>query len=37
MAKLNEEQKMVFDDLSMPEKIAIMIIQMGEDAASLIF
>ena len=37
MPKLNEEQKMLYDDLSMPEKIAIMIIQMGEDAASLIF
>ena len=37
MAKLSEDQKMVYDDLSMPEKIAILIIQLGEDAAALLF
>lgn len=37
MPKLTEQQKMVYDDLSMPEKIAILLIQLGEDATSLIF
>lgn len=37
MPKLNDNQKMMYDDLSMPEKIAILIIQLGEDAASLLF
>ena len=25
--KLNEQQKMIYDDLSMPEKVAILLIQ----------
>ena len=37
MAKLSEDQKMMYDDLSLPEKIAILIIQLGEDGASLLF
>ena len=35
--KLNEQQKMVYDDLSMPEKIAILLIQLGEDVTTLLF
>ncbi|MBE2984156.1 flagellar motor switch protein FliG [Campylobacter sp. RM9344] len=35
--KLTEQQKMIYDDLSMPEKIAIFLIQLGEEATSLIF
>ena len=37
MAKLSEDQKMMYDDLSLPEKIAILVIQLGEDGASLLF
>ncbi|AGZ81161.1 flagellar motor switch protein FliG [Campylobacter fetus] len=37
MTKLNEQQKMIYDDLSMPEKVAILLIQLGEDATTLIF
>lgn len=37
MTKLNEQQKMIYDDLSMPEKVAIFLIQLGEDATTLIF
>ena len=37
MAKLSEDPKMLYDDLSLPEKIAILIIQLGEDWASLLF
>ena len=35
--KLTDKQKMIYDDLSMPEKIAILLIQLGEEATSLIF
>ncbi|ARR02843.1 MULTISPECIES: flagellar motor switch protein FliG [Campylobacter] len=35
--RLNEEQKMVYDDLSMAEKIAILLIQLGEDATTMLF
>ncbi|WP_295146214.1 flagellar motor switch protein FliG [uncultured Campylobacter sp.] len=35
--KLTEQQKVVYEDLSMPEKIAILLIQLGEEATSLIF
>ncbi|MBR8461815.1 flagellar motor switch protein FliG [Campylobacter sp. faydin G-24] len=35
--KLTEQQKIIYDDLSMPEKIAILLIQLGEEATSLIF
>lgn len=37
MIKLSEEQKMVYDDLSMPEKVAIFLIQLGEDATTSVF
>lgn len=35
--KLNEQQKMFFDDLSMPEKVAILMIQLGEDLTTILF
>ena len=35
--KLNEQQKMTYDDLSMPEKVAILLIQLGEDSTTLLF
>ena len=35
--KLTEEQKMIYDDLSMAEKIAILLIQLGEDITTLLF
>ena len=35
--KLNEQQKMIYDDLSMPEKVAILLIQLGEDVTTLLF
>ncbi len=37
MTKLNKQQKMIYDDLSMPEKVAILLIQLGEDATTLVF
>ena len=37
MIKLSEEQKMVYDDLSMAEKIAILLIQLGEDITTSLF
>lgn len=37
MVNLNEQQKMVYDDLSMPEKVALLLIQLGEDATSILF
>lgn len=37
MIKLSEEQKMTYDDLSMPEKIAILLIQLGEDISTALF
>ncbi len=37
MIKLSEEQKMLYDDLSMPEKVAIFLIQLGEDATTSVF
>ena len=35
--KLTEQQKMTDDDLSMPEKVAILLIQLGEDATTQLF
>jgi len=35
--KLTDQQKIVYDDLSMPEKIAILLIQLGEDATTQLF
>ena len=35
--KLTEQQRVIYEDLSMPEKIAILLIQLGEEATSLIF
>ena len=35
--KLNEEQKAVYEDLSMAEKIAILLIQLGEDVTTMLF
>lgn len=37
MVKLNEQQKNIYDDLGMPEKVAILLIQLGEDITSLVF
>ena len=37
MIQLSAEQKAVYDDLSMSEKIAIFLIQLGEDAIAMIF
>ena len=34
---LTEQQKMTYDDLSMPEKVAILLIQLGEDATTQLF
>ena len=35
--KLNDKQKMIYDDLSMPEKIAILLIQLGEEATAVLY
>ncbi|MCR4941604.1 MAG: flagellar motor switch protein FliG [Campylobacter sp.] len=35
--KLTEQQKQLYDDLSMPEKIAILLIQLGEESTSMLF
>ena len=35
--KLTEQQKMTYDDLAMPEKVAILLIQLGEDATTQLF
>ncbi|WP_291951130.1 flagellar motor switch protein FliG [Campylobacter sp.] len=37
MIKLSEEQKMIYDDLSMSEKIAVFLIQLGEDVTTVLF
>ena len=37
MAKLNKQQQEIFSDLSLKEKVAIFLIQIGEDASSNIF
>ena len=37
MIKLSEQQKIVYDDLSMAEKVAIMLIQLGEDITTSLF
>ena len=37
MIKLSEEQKMLYDDLSMPEKVAVFLIQLCEDATTSVF
>jgi len=37
MIKLNEQQKTVFDELTMAEKVAILMIQLGEDATATLF
>ncbi|KEA45818.1 flagellar motor switch protein FliG [Campylobacter mucosalis] len=35
--KLSEQQKQIYDELAMPEKIAILLIQLGEESTSLLF
>lgn len=35
--KLNEQQKVIYEELSMPEKIAILLIQLGEETTGIIF
>ena len=35
--KLSEEQKNIFNELSMPEKVAILLIQLGEDITATLF
>ncbi len=37
MIRLTEEQKNIFNELSMQEKIAILLIQLGEDVTTTIF
>jgi len=37
MASLNPQQQAVFDEMTMPEKIAILLLQLGEEATSAIF
>ncbi len=37
MIKLTEEQKNIFNELNMQEKIAILLIQLGEDATTTVF
>ncbi len=37
MANLTDKQKMIYDDLTMPEKVAILLIQMGEDVTATLF
>lgn len=37
MVKLNEQQQMMFSEFSMSEKIAILLIQLGEDITTTIF
>jgi len=37
MATLNPQQQAVFDEMSMAEKIAILLLQLGEDATASIF
>ncbi|ASM35595.1 flagellar motor switch protein G [Campylobacter sputorum subsp. bubulus] len=37
MVKLTEQQKALYNDLSMAEKIAILLIQLGEEPTALIF
>lgn len=37
MAKLTPQQQAAFDEMSIAEKIAILLLQLGEDATSAIF
>lgn len=37
MTKLNPQQQNQYDSLTMPEKVAILLIQLGEDATSNVF
>ena len=37
MASLNPQQQAIFDEMVMPEKIAILLLQLGEEATSAIF
>ena len=37
MINLSSEQKAIYDDLSIAEKVAIFLIQLGEEATSMIF
>ena len=37
MASLNPQQQAIFDEMTMPEKIAILLLQLGEEATSAIF
>jgi len=37
MANLSQQQQATFDEMSMPEKIAILLLQLGEDSTAHIF
>lgn len=37
MIKLNEQQQTVYNELTMPEKVAILMIQLGEDTTTTLF
>jgi len=37
MANLNAQQQALFDEMSMAEKIAILLLQLGEDITASIF
>jgi len=37
MASLNPQQQALFDEMTMPEKISILLLQLGEEATSAIF
>ncbi|MBE0495102.1 MAG: flagellar motor switch protein FliG [Campylobacterales bacterium] len=37
MIKLSDQQQLVYNELTMPEKVAILMIQLGEDTATTLF
>ena len=37
MTKLNEQQQNIYNELTMPEKVAILFIQLGEDTTTTLF
>ena len=37
MIKLNDQQQTVYNELTMPEKVAILMIQLGEDSTTTLF
>ena len=37
MIKLTDQQQILYNELSMPEKVAILMIQLGEDTATTLF